>query len=208
MLNMLWQDKRINMIFGITGQTGSGKSTVSDIFRRLGVYVADADKASRSVCTPGSGCLKEIEAEFGSAFIGENGELDRRALGKVVFADEKKLEKLSEITHKYIYRAVKRELEETNKDICAVDGAVLIGSGLEELCELMVAVTADEKMRKRRIIERDGLSESEAERRIAAQKSEEFYREHSDFVIENNGGAEELEKQVKLIYERIAGKVQ
>lgn len=196
------------MIFGITGQTGSGKSTVSDMFRELGVFVADADKISREVCAAGSGCLAEIEAAFGSGFITGAGELDRRGLGSVVFADPQKLKLLSGITHKYIKRAAKEQIEKSGAELCAVDGAVLIGSSLEEMCGLMVAVTAGREIRRLRIRERDGLSEEEAERRINAQPDEDYYRAHADFVIENNGNIEELKKNVKLIFDKIAGKGQ
>lgn len=194
------------MIFGITGQTGSGKSFVSDIFRSFGVDVIDADKISHEVCAAGSECLEEIEKSFGSEIILDSGELDRRRLGSVVFSNPQKLRLLTGITHRYIKDAVIKRIKNSKSGICAIDGAVLIGSNMEELCEYMVAVIADEGLRKKRIMVRDGLSEEEALSRIRAQQDESFYRVHSDYVIENNGSIEELEKKARCIYDRIVRK--
>ena len=196
------------MIFGITGQTGSGKSSVSEIFRSFGADVIDADKISREVCTAGSECLKEIEESFGSEIIIEDGELDRRRLGGIVFSDPQKLELLTGITHRYIKDAVIDRIKNSKSGICTIDGAVLIGSNMEELCEYMVAVIADEDLRKKRIMARDGLSEDEALRRIRAQRDESFYRAHSDYIIENNGSTETLEESARRIYDRIVRKGQ
>ena len=196
------------MIFGITGQTGSGKSTVSDFFRAAGVDVADADKISREVCAAGSRCLEEIRKNFGSGIILPDGSLDRKGLGRIVFSDPERLELLTQITHRYIKAAVAERLNNSKSKVCAIDGAVLIGSNMEEMCEYMVAVVADKSIRKKRIMERDGLSDEEAERRIHAQEDESFYRSHSDFVIENNGGIEALEAQVRRIYDRIVRNLQ
>lgn len=194
------------MIFGITGQTGSGKSSVSDIFRGLGAYVIDADKISHEVCAAGSDCLNEIEKNFGSEVILANGELDRKRLGAIVFSDSEKLSLLTRITHRYIKDDVVEKIKNSKSEVCAIDGAVLIGSNMEEMCEFMISVIAGEELRKKRIMARDGLSEEEALRRIHAQEDEEFYRAHSDFIIENNGSIESLTEKARCIYDRIVRK--
>ena len=89
-------------VFGITGGSGSGKTTVSDIFRRLGAEIIDTDKIARSVTEKGSECLKELADAFGNGIILPDGSLDRRRLASIAFADKEKTALLSEITHKYI----------------------------------------------------------------------------------------------------------
>lgn len=191
------------LIFGITGATGTGKSTVSDIFRSLGVDVIDADKVSRDVTVSGSGCLAEIKRHFGDSVILDGGELDRRALGKIVFSDKNELSVLTEITHKYIKKAVEKRICQSKSNICAVDGAVLIGSNMESICEFMVVVTAEEDIRKKRIMQRDGICAQEAQSRMKSQKDMDFYIAHADYVIENNEGKSELEEKARYVYDKI-----
>lgn len=191
------------LIFGITGATGTGKSTMSEIFRELGVDVIDGDIASREVTENGSQCLAEITEKFGTDILFEDGSLNRHALGRVVFADSQKLAELTSITHRYIKELVLEKIQNSKSKICAIDGAVLIGSNMESLCEFMVAVVADNEIRKERIIARDDISETDAENRISSQEDEAFYRSHSDYIIENNGSREDLEIEVKELYKKI-----
>lgn len=190
-------------IFGITGGSGAGKSTVSDMFRNLGVYVSDADKVARIVVEKGSACLDELAGSFGNDIINTKGCLDRKKLAEIVFSDAKKLEKLNSITHKYIYNYINNELEQCDENICAVDGAVIIGSPVAELCKRIVAVTAKKEVRLKRILERDNMTLKMAENRIDAQNSEEFYRENADYIIENNNGIAKLGEQIEFIYNKI-----
>ena len=194
-------------IFALTGGSGAGKSTVSDIFRRLGVYVADADKAARAVTEKGSRCLAELKESFGDGIIRCDGTLDRAALAGIVFSDAEELKRLNEITHKYIFEYLKKETEEAPESICAIDGAVIIGSPVMKLCRCVVTVTADREVRIRRIMKRDGLTRELAEKRIGAQEDENFYIDRSDHIIENNsddGGDDRgLEVQIEFIYNKI-----
>lgn len=189
-------------IFGITGPTGAGKSTVSEYFRELGVRVADADKAARAVTEKGERCLIELADAFGHEILLEDGTLDRRRLGDMVFSDENKLSLLNGITHKYIKERIERELSESGARICAVDGAVIIGSPAAELCRRLVVVTAEPKTRLRRVMRRDNISEQSARLRMNAQPAEEEYLHFADYVIENNG-SENLGEQIEQIYHEI-----
>lgn len=190
-------------VFGITGGSGAGKSTVSEEFRKRGVYVSDADKAARAVCKAGTECLNEIAREFGAGVITESGELNRRALGKLVFSDKRSLELLNSITHKYIKEYIQRELDGAQSEICAVDGAVIIGSPVMELCSCMVVVTADRESRIKRIMKRDRIDRVCAEDRITSQQDDEFYLSYADYVIENNDDESELGAQIERIYGKI-----
>ena len=191
------------IIFGITGGTGAGKSSVSEIFRNEGIYVIDADKTARTVVEPGKPCLKELCDYFGSEIIDENGMLLRRRLADIAFSDAEKHKVLNKITHKYIYEEIKAELERVNPDIAAIDAAVLIGSGIEAMCSFIVSVIADDDVRLRRIIGRDGISEQAALTRLRAQPGKEFYISHSEYIINNNGSAAELEKNAKEVLRKI-----
>ena len=190
-------------IFGITGPTGSGKSTVSEIFRSMGVYVADADKAARVVTKKDSECLNEIIDVFGNEIITSEGNLNRKALGEIVFNDRTKLKLLNKITHKYIKRYIENELENTNSTIAAIDGAVIIDSPVMEICKLLVVVTADTDTRIDRIIKRDALDFNIANERINSQMTNAQYEKYADFIIKNNDNNVGLEECVERIYGKI-----
>lgn len=183
-------------IFGITGPTGAGKSTVSEMFRSCGVYVADADKAARRVTEKGGECLFELCREFGDGILNPDGTLNRRALGDIVFGDPKKLIILNRITHKYIKAYLEREITESGAEIAAVDGAVIIGSPVMDMCKRLVVVMADRETRLCRITARDEITREAAERRISAQPDDDEYLRHADYVIYNNGKlqGEEIER--------------
>lgn len=195
------------LIFGITGGTGTGKSTAARFFRDEGVYVADADKAARLVVKPQSACLNEIIAAFGDDMLLPSGELDRKKLGSLVFSDEEKLSLLNEITHKYIKREIEVELEKCGAPLFAIDGAVLITSPLEKMCRYMVCVLADRDVRAKRICLRDNISAQDAKNRINSQPGDDFYIAHGDFIIRNDSGEEELREQVKKITTKLRKEV-
>lgn len=191
------------MIFGITGGSGAGKSAASDAFRELGIYVADADKAARIVTVKGSVCLEELRNALGDEILNDDGSYNRAATAKIVFSDPYKLALLNAVTHKYIHEYVLREIEESGAGIAAIDGAVIIGSPVERSCEFIVSVTADKEIRIKRIMRRDSIERDAAQKRIEAQPSDEFYAEHSRYVLTNNGSADELKAGVKWLTEKI-----
>lgn len=191
------------MIFGITGGTGAGKSSVSEIFRNKGIYVIDADKTARTVVEPGKPCLKELCGYFGNEIIDENGSLLRRRLADVAFSDIEKHKMLNAITHKYIHEEIENELRCVKPDVAAIDAAVLIGSGIEAMCSFIVSVIADDDVRIRRIISRDGISEQAALNRLKAQPDKDFYIRHSKYIIQNNGSLTELEMNAEEVLKKI-----
>lgn len=190
-------------IFGITGPTGAGKSTVSDIFRQFGVYVADADIAARAVMKKGGKCLNKIISAFGEGVLTHKGELDRQSLAEIVFNDKDKLKLLNAITHKYIKEYLIKEIKKSDSDIAAIDGAVIIDSPVSGLCKKLVVVTADEERRINRIIKRDGIDHSAALSRINSQMSDAEYESFADFLIQNNDDNVRLEECVENIYNEI-----
>lgn len=172
------------MILGITGGSGCGKTTLLNIVRERGGLVLDCDEIYHRLLKTDEALLRSIEARFPEAV--KEGVLRRKTLGALVFADESALKDLNRITH----GAVKREvmgLLETEPRLAAIDAIALFEGGLAELCDTTVAVTAPEAQRIRRLMARDGISESYARSRIAAQHDEGWFREKCDFVLENDG---------------------
>ena len=190
-------------IFGITGPTGAGKSTVSDIFRNLGVNVIDADKAARIVTQKGNKCLEELVAVFGQDILTADNELDRKKLAGIVFNDSDKLKLLNSVTHKYIKDYLIEKINESASHIAAIDGAVIIGSPVMDLCKKTVVVTADKKTRIKRIMDRDGIDESMALSRVSSQMSNDEYESFADYIIKNNDNNVRLEECVENIYNKI-----
>ncbi|MCC8170064.1 MAG: dephospho-CoA kinase [Oscillospiraceae bacterium] len=176
---------------------------MSNVFRRMGINVIAADKTARKIVEKGEPCLEEIKNKFGSDVINADGSLNRKKLGGIVFSDANKLKCLNAVTHKYIRRLILSELGESGAEIAAIDGAVIIGSEIEDLCQIMVSVLADREVRLQRIIERDNLLREEAENRINAQPSDEFYIDRSDYIIYNNGDEGELNLQIREVYGKI-----
>lgn len=189
----MMQNKKL---IGITGGSGCGKSHLSGRLREKGIPVIDCDLVSREIMAKGTPCAGEVCGFFGDEIL-ENGEINRRKLGKIVFSDPEKLKKLNEITHKYILESIYNKMEKEESDVICTDGATLIESGIK--CDLMVGIVADKEVRKKRIMERDGLSEEDAELRISAQKDDSFYIENCDFVIDNSLGNIDIDEFIKKI---------
>lgn len=191
------------LIFGVTGGSGSGKTTVSKLLSEYGVHIIDTDMIAREVTGKGSQCLKELVGYFGSEIVRPDGTLDRRLLASRAFSDDKKRAELNRITHKYIKKRVIEDIKASGASLTAIDGAVIIGSSIEPLCAFIVSVTADRELRLERIMERDALSGEQAAMRIDAQPDNEFYEKNSKYVIHNNGDAEELKRQIREFYDGI-----
>ena len=172
------------MIIGITGGTGCGKTTLLNEIRKLGGLVLDCDEIYHELLISDKDMLVSIEGRFPG--VVEEGALNRKKLGSIVFADEKALLDLNRITHSAVKREVQRRLESKPK-LAAIDAIGLFEGGLAELCDVTVAVTAPEKARVRRLMERDGISEEYARSRIKAQHDEHWFREKCRYTLENDG---------------------
>ena len=184
---------------GITGGSGSGKTTVSDIFRKEGIDVIDTDIVARIIVEPGKPALDEIKDYFGQEYITPAGTLDRKKMAALVFSNPDKRLRLNEITHKYISQYVDEYIHNYTGDIIGIDGAVLIESGIGEGCDYILSVIADKEERIKRIIMRDSISEETAKKRIEAQKNDDFYIENSDYIVYNNSKDELINQVCKII---------
>ncbi len=189
-------------VFGITGPTGAGKTTVSNIFREKGIYVIDCDTIAKEVTDNNRDCLKELRQTFGDAVFNIDGTLNRPHLANIVFSNDDKLKLLNKITHKYIKDKIRKEIDRACSDIIAIDGAVIIGSPVMDLVHTLVVVTADPEIRIRRIIERDNISFESAQKRILSQMSNAEYESYADFIIKNNDNVR-LEENIEEVYSNI-----
>ena len=172
------------MILGITGGTGCGKTTLLKVIEENGGLILDCDAIYHELLASDESLLRAIENRFPGTV--ENGALQRKKLGSIVFSDENALRDLNKITHGAIKAEVLRRLEERPK-LAAIDAIALFEGGLAELCDVTVAVTAPAEIRVKRLMLRDNISESYARSRIAAQHDEAWFRQHCHCTLENNG---------------------
>ncbi len=190
------------LIVGITGRSGSGKSSLARYYATLGYPVEDGDELSRFVCAPGSPCLKQLCAAFGPAILDENGGLLRQKLGERVFGDPRLNQTLIDIVHPFVLEElIKREkiAEQSGARLFFLDGAMLVGSIFQAHCHRIIVVESEKKLSISRIILRDGISKAAAHSRLNAQKSPEELRLAADYLVENNGTEEHLQKAADAI---------
>lgn len=195
-------------VIGITGTSGSGKSTVSSWLRERGYPVFDGDEVSRELAFPGSPYVQALTAEFGPEICDEHGALQRRALGLRVFADPHGLQRLTEITTPLILTELRRRIEKAKTQghpIAFLDGALIIDTPFETLCDKILLVEADHDGQIARIAARDGISPEAARQRLDSQQPAETLRLRADYRIENRGTLEELCDQTRQILKMIKG---
>lgn len=195
-------------VIGLTGQSGAGKTTVSQIFSENGFAVINADKVARKVMEKGSSCLEKTCAVFGDV-KDSDGNLDRKLLASIVFTDMDKKKEYEGIIFPYITEEIEREISDAEKngdEYILLDAPTLFESGTDSLCSVIVSVICDRKVRLARIISRDGITRQQAENRLNSQHSDDFYILRSDYVIANDGTGDELSEKtrsvIKMIKER------
>lgn len=174
-------------IIGITGGTGAGKTTALLALRGLGAAVIDADAVYHRLTEESLSMRQALETRFGVLYD-EGGRLERKKLGKLVFNDEQALQDLNRITHRYVGEEIARLIDAARAEgrpAVAIDAIELISSGLGELCDARVAVTAPKELRIARIMAREGISEEYARLRVEAQKDEAYFRTHCEYVLGN-----------------------
>ena len=185
---------------GITGPTGAGKTTALRVLEALGGQVIDCDAVYHGLLETDGELLGRIEAAFPG--VVKKYALDRKALGARVYGDPAALERLTEITWPFVTREVARRLA-GGRTMCAptgfsvIDAIGLFERGLAELWDLTAAVVAEEEVRVKRLMARDGITEDYARARIAAQKPAEWFAGKADLVLENNGTEAEFAERCR-----------
>ena len=192
------------IIIGITGQSGAGKGAVSKILSSYGIQIIDADKVYHNIISPPSRCLDELVSHFGRTILTASGELNRQALGLLVFGKEntERLELLNKISHKHVCAEIRRiisSLKAIGCECAAIDAPLLLEAELERDCDFTISVIADKETRINRIMARDSIDRDAAERRINSQKPIEFYVENTDFTVENNSDVASLRDKITKI---------
>ncbi|MEW6720807.1 MAG: dephospho-CoA kinase [Thermodesulfobacteriota bacterium] len=193
---------RAMRVFGLTGNFGSGKSTVAEMFRHAGIPVIDADRISREVTDPGGSAHSPVVREFGPGIVRPDGTIDRGKLADIVFADPARRARLEEITHPAILASMKETLEGLSRQGCravVVEAALIHESGGKGLFDAVISVRCGEEEQLRRAMARDGISREQALARIRAQMDAGDKAGRSDYVIDNSGGLEETRAQVERL---------
>ena len=190
------------LVIGLTGPSGAGKSEVSDIFASYGLPIINADRVYHELLSPPSSCLKELTEEFGGGILTPSGELDRPKLSALVFSEPTALSRLNAIAHRYVMEEIHRRLRllrAKGTQAAVLDAPQLFEAGADRDCTTVVSVLAKKELRAERIMARDKITAENAMRRINAQRSDDYFRTHSDYVIENNASVDHLRPAVKKI---------
>ena len=194
------------LIIGLTGNFGTGKTTVSQILAELGAVIIDADKLGHDLLQPDTETYGEILAAFGKSILKSNGEIDRNKLGKLVFADAAALNRLNRILHPRIYEIAERKVEEYRKAdtrIVVLEAALLIEAGWMPFVDQVWVTTAPEATIVRRIKSQRGLKEEQILARLQAQMSSEEKAKRADVVINTDCSLDELRKRVTELWHNI-----
>ncbi|HSI66544.1 MAG TPA: dephospho-CoA kinase [Planococcus sp. (in: firmicutes)] len=190
------------MIIGLTGSIASGKSTVSNMLKEQGFPIVDADLVARKVVEPGSETLQKISTEFGSEIIQGDGSLNRQKMGEWIFNNPELRKKLNNIIHPAIRKEMLRERDELVQEgyeTIIMDIPLLFESQLQHFVDKILVVSVSEENQLMRLMERNGLAESEARARIGSQLPMAVKVQGADAVIFNDGTIEETKQQLMEI---------
>jgi dephospho-CoA kinase len=193
-------------LIGLTGGIASGKSTVAAILRRLGAAIVNADDLSREVVEPGQQCWKDIVNTFGADVLNPDQTIDRQKLRKIIFNDPQARQKLEAIIHPRVRALAEQRIREhgaAGYEIVVYEVPLLFEVNIHHWLRPVILVASDVATQKKRLQDRDQLTEAEAAKHIAAQMSLEEKRRLADYVIENDGSLADLERQVRMILEEI-----
>jgi len=190
---------------GLTGGLGSGKSTVAALLGEHGAVIIDADVVAREVVRAGTPGFAAVVARFGPDVVGRDGELDRAALARIVFADGAALDELNAIVHPLVgSRSAELAAAEPPGAVVVHDIPLLAENGLADRFDTVVVVEADREIRLARLAER-GLSRAEAEARMAAQATDEQRRAIADEIVRNDDDLDSLARQIDRLWDRLSG---
>ena len=193
-------------ILGLTGAIAAGKSTVARRLVTLGASVIDADQIAREIVAPGQPGLDELVAEWGPSILDEQGALDRRQLGSIIFQRPEARARLEAITHPKIAALSADRIAEAQRsgaELIFYEAALLIEAGRAEQFRPLIVVGCAPAVQRERLLQRDGLSPEEVERRIAAQLDPEEKRRRADFFIENSGDRDTLFVAVDALWAQL-----
>ena len=187
-------------VLGVTGNIASGKSTVVRILAEFGAQVIDADAVYHGLIVPDAPLWQSLRNRFGDRILAPDRRIDRRALGGIVFADPTALADLDTLTHPAVLAAIDAQVAASTAAVVVIDAVKLIESGHAAACDRVWLVVSDPARQVERLMSRNGLTQDEAERRVAAQPPLGPKLARADTVIDNNGTIEELRDQVETAW--------
>lgn len=187
-------------ITGLTGHSGSGKTTVAHILTKLGFYHIDCDKTVHNDVYKNIDVLNKIASEFGKDYV-ENGTLNRKKLGSLIFSDKDAYKKLMDLIHDDIIKAVEAEISKNSDKHILLDAPTLFEFGMQDRCDRIIGVISHNNIE--RICARDNITVEQAKLRLANQKTADFFKSHCHIIIENDGDLKSLEQNVTKIAKEI-----
>ena len=191
------------LLVGLTGNIGSGKSTVAQMLSERGATIIDADVLARRAVEAGTPAFAKIVARWGSSILAPDGHLDRTALRRVVFADHAQLEELNQIVHPEVERLRARLIDQAKRRgdrVVVCDIPLLFERHMTDRFDRILLVDSHRAIRLERLVKERGLRETEAMEMIAAQMPAELKRARADFIVENDGTFAQLERRVNEVW--------
>ena len=191
------------MKVGLTGGIGAGKSTVADLFAKLGAFVIRADELARQVIEVNSSGFNQVITRFGKEILKKDGSIDRAKLAKIVFKDSNALKDLEKIIHPLVRNRTNELIEQQNPEAIIVNEVpLLLEKNMEKLYDFLVIVISSEKNRTKRLLDK-GLSKEQIRDRMNHQVDDETRKTKADFLVVNDGNLEQLEKDVNKIWQSL-----
>jgi dephospho-CoA kinase len=191
------------LVVGLTGGIGSGKSTLAELLSERGAVVIDADSLGHQALAPGEPTWHSVVDQFGDGILAAGSmEIDRKALGRIVFADPAKRAALNAITHPFILRRIADSLEafENTSEIVVLDAALIVELGLSETLDAVVVVASDIEVRRARLMTDRGMTSDAVDARIAAQARPEDLFAKADIVVTNDGSIADLTAEADRVW--------
>ena len=192
----------MSIIIGLTGPTGAGKSIASETVREMGIRVIDCDKVARQTVVANSNALKALVNVFGVGILNSDGTLNRKALAQIAFSTKDNTKLLNETLLPYIVDKIKSNIGD--EDIL-LDAPTLFESGIDDICTYTVAVLSNGDNRLKRILQRDGITEDEANLRMSAGKDDEYYISKAGHIIYNNGDIDTFMAKSSQLFRKLYG---
>jgi dephospho-CoA kinase len=190
-------------VIGLTGNIGSGKSTVAKMLRELGADIIDADQVARDIVKPGLPAYDEIVSEFGPKVLAKDGTIDRKALAAEVFEDPRARRRLELITHPRIAMETQRRIVASKKDVVVYEATLLVENGIHKGLDGLIVVLAPEAQQIERVAARDGMPPGDIQKRLAAQMPAAAKAAEASWVVKNEGSLAELRARVEGVWKEL-----